>query len=269
MNKSEKIRLLYSILVGVFSVAMGIALICVAADIYYSGRGTGVVFSRAIVAKRLKMLAIPFILLVGVIACGAIFPLYEVKAKPTPENAVRLLSEKVAASGKDEEYDEAAKKYKTLKLARLIVWCGAFSVALICAISSLCYLLKTANFKGENITAEIFAMVRHVLPCVAVSFLVLVAAAITNGILAKQQVSALKTMLKHGDKSNASDEPQKPLKWYQKVLRALSTDLALWITRGAVFCVAVVFIIVGALNGGAHDVMIKAVNICTECIGLG
>ena len=32
---------------------------------------------------------------------------------------------------------------------------------------------------------------------------------------------------------------------------------------------ALVFIILGVMNGGARDVFVKAVNICTECIGLG
>ena len=32
---------------------------------------------------------------------------------------------------------------------------------------------------------------------------------------------------------------------------------------------AIVFIILGVFNGGMHDVLVKATNICTECIGLG
>ena len=32
---------------------------------------------------------------------------------------------------------------------------------------------------------------------------------------------------------------------------------------------AVVFIIAGVLNGSALDVLVKAIHICTECIGLG
>ncbi len=32
---------------------------------------------------------------------------------------------------------------------------------------------------------------------------------------------------------------------------------------------AIVFIILGVFNGGMHDVLVKAANICTECIGLG
>ena len=32
---------------------------------------------------------------------------------------------------------------------------------------------------------------------------------------------------------------------------------------------AIVFIVMGVVNGSAHDVLVKAINICTECIGLG
>ena len=39
--------------------------------------------------------------------------------------------------------------------------------------------------------------------------------------------------------------------------------------RIAVFAVAVVFVIAGIMNGSMEDMLIKAVNICTECIGLG
>lgn len=40
-------------------------------------------------------------------------------------------------------------------------------------------------------------------------------------------------------------------------------------SRIGVGIIAVTFIIIGAINGGANDVLIKAINICTECIGLG
>ena len=41
------------------------------------------------------------------------------------------------------------------------------------------------------------------------------------------------------------------------------------IIRLAILAVSVAFIIVGVFNGGMRDVLIKAINICTECIGLG
>ena len=39
--------------------------------------------------------------------------------------------------------------------------------------------------------------------------------------------------------------------------------------RIAVFAVAVVLVVAGIMNGSMEDMLIKAVNICTECIGLG
>ena len=39
--------------------------------------------------------------------------------------------------------------------------------------------------------------------------------------------------------------------------------------RSVLLLAAAVLIILGILNGGLRDVLVKAVNICTECIGLG
>lgn len=39
--------------------------------------------------------------------------------------------------------------------------------------------------------------------------------------------------------------------------------------RMALLALAVVFIIAGVFNGSMEDMLIKAINICTECVGLG
>lgn len=39
--------------------------------------------------------------------------------------------------------------------------------------------------------------------------------------------------------------------------------------RVVIALAAVILIVLGVLNGGMRDVLVKAVNICTECIGLG
>lgn len=51
MAKQERIRLIYSVFLSLFIVAMGITLIAVCADIYYSGKGTGEIYSREIVGR--------------------------------------------------------------------------------------------------------------------------------------------------------------------------------------------------------------------------
>jgi hypothetical protein len=42
-----------------------------------------------------------------------------------------------------------------------------------------------------------------------------------------------------------------------------------YLVRGAILIAAIVFIILGISNGSMNDVLGKAVQICTECIGLG
>ena len=39
--------------------------------------------------------------------------------------------------------------------------------------------------------------------------------------------------------------------------------------RWGIFIVALLLVILGVLNGGWYDMLVKAINICTECIGLG
>ena len=41
------------------------------------------------------------------------------------------------------------------------------------------------------------------------------------------------------------------------------------ILRAVVLIAAVLLIFAGIVNGGALDVLVKAINICTECVGLG
>lgn len=266
MNKTEKIRKIYAIVIGVFVVAMGIALICVAAEIYYSGRGTGVIFTREIVAQRLQAMAIPFILLIGAIAVGAIFPLYEVKAKFSSENAVRLLSSKLPEGGNGEEYEAAAANRKKLKNVQLGLWIGESALLFGCTTAVLCYMLNTSHFLSENITGEIFKMVQNVLPWIAAAFITLIAATIANGYISSKILKEIKTMIKNGNGVIATPTENK---YIAAIKNVLSKDLTLWIVRGVIFVIAVTFIIVGICNGGARDVLIKAINICTECIGLG
>ena len=35
------------------------------------------------------------------------------------------------------------------------------------------------------------------------------------------------------------------------------------------FCISILFIVLGIVNGGLLDVLAKAIKICSECIGLG
>ena len=262
MSKSEKIRRIYAIVLSVLIVATSIALICVAADIYYSGAG----YSSEIVANRLKMLAIPLMIVIAAIIAGALFPLYETKAKRTSEETLRKLQRRIPKEGEGEEFAAAKKAYRKMKITKIAVWSSGIAVALAGSIIVLVYLCIAEHFAGSDYSAHILNLVKVALPCAVIALGVFIAASYVNGYCAKQQVEHMKTMIRYGSK-----EVELPLelKVLDKVNKVATHDITLWVVRGVVFTLAVVFIILGILNGGARDVLIKAINICQECIGIG
>ena len=51
--------------------------------------------------------------------------------------------------------------------------------------------------------------------------------------------------------------------------KAQMPSWALFRLRAVMFVLIFGFILWGVFNGGMYDVLVKAINICTECIGLG
>lgn len=266
MTKSEKIRRIYTIILSVCIVAMGVALICVAADLYYSGEGPGLYFSRELAGDRLKKLAIPLLVLIAAILAGAIFPLAEAKAKRTSEETLKKLQRKIPAGGEGEEFLTAQRAYRKMKIVKISVWCSALGVALVGAILTLVFLLDTARFTGSSFPAHVLSLVKVALPCTLVALGGFVAASFVSGYCAKEQIKHIKTMIRFGSKEVMLP---KELALLEQVSKVASHNVTLWVVRGIVLALAVTFIIVGILNGGAHDVLIKATNICRECIGIG
>lgn len=266
MAKKDLIRLIYSIFLSLFIVAIGITLIAVAADIYYSGKGTGVIYSREIVGERLKMLSIPLVFLIAAIIAGAVFPLVEKKPARDKGAALRKLSKRIP-EGESEEYQKAQADYNKANKIRLIIWLCALAVLLAATIACLVYLCIAANFKGKDINAEILKMVAHLLPCVAVAIATGAGVSIYNGVLVEKQIKAAKAMIVAGN-GQIKGEPA----YYKKaeaVKAVAASKITLWVIRGVIFALAITFILLGIFNGGASDVFNKAINICQECIGIG
>ena len=268
MIKREKIGQNSAIVLSVFIVAVCVALICVAGNIYYSNRDTdGYIFTRELVGERLKAFIAPFVIAVLAIAAGVVFPVMDARAKIPAEHTAKLLQTKLSFDGDGgEEYNAALAQYRKLNKLRIILWSVTGAVLLACVIATLVYMCNSAHFVSENITDDMLAMVKNVLPWIAVLLTALVAAAILSGVIAKRRVVVIKTLIKHGSGSTATAQEAE---FIANIKKVLSNNVTLWVVRGIVFAVGVTFLVIGILNGGAHDVLIKAINICTECIGLG
>ncbi len=55
----------------------------------------------------------------------------------------------------------------------------------------------------------------------------------------------------------------------EKKENAKAKGVGVALARIALAAVGITFVVIGILNGGMHDVLVKAINICTQCIGLG
>ena len=97
-------------------------------------------------------------------------------------------------------------------------------------------------FTRENVGE----MLLHLAPVFVIYGLLVVAACVTQAV--------------SGSKSDTYPTPR-PVR-YTDTPRQGATRLVL-------AALALLFIILGVMNGGARDVLVKAINICTECIGLG
>ena len=120
-----------------------------------------------------------------------------------------------------------------------------------CALVFLVYALDGSHFHTSEINTSMIRAMYVLLPCLAVSFATCV------WFVHVRKSSLLKEieLLKQCPKKEALQADRKP-DHCAKV-------------RYALLLAAVVLALFGFFSGGTADVLTKAVNICTECIGLG
>ncbi len=271
MERNAKIRLAYSVFLGVFTVVVGVLFLAQAADLYYSGVAElgelHGMYSREAVGARLLELLAPVVLWIVAIIVGvvvyAVFPVAERK-KRAPDDV--KIYEKLSRRANAEKDPEAFANIRRLEKIRLAVRLVSAAFSLLAAAMCIVYLADAANFTSlAELNSDVLHMVSNVLPWVGAALLVLIGEAVFEVIFAKKMLPKVKPL--------AGSAPA-PSKWetgVKKASAAVENKYVLLGVRCALFALAVVFIVLGALpaNGGAHSVLIKAINICTECIGLG
>lgn len=94
------------------------------------------------------------------------------------------------------------------------------------------------------------------LPCLALPFAYSVFAYYRNNKSIERQIELIKQL--PSAEASADEETTAPIK-----------DKKIVILRYALLTAGIAVMIYGLTTGGVADVLTKAVNICTECIGLG
>lgn len=247
------LRTIYYVLIVVALVAASVSLAVACLSIYQMGDHP---FNPTIVGQWLTKIAIPLIAVPVVILIGAVM-------HPILPN--------------NDESDREMDRPQLARLQKQVSWLACptklkVSVALQRALRIALPIITGVQIVVATIGFGIFAMGAHPknLTEVLVNLLILVACfispliwGIATGYVSrfsrKKEIALLKTAPAEAKKA------KKGLPRWVGIVNQVLTHVVRWSLLG----LAVVMVLYGALAGGWEDVLLKAVAICAECIGLG
>lgn len=208
------------------------------------------IYTREDVMSRLDSVSVPLAACAGAVILAIVLHA-AVPHQPdaftgmTPENRLRLLKSRVTS------LPEAAQKEERLRSGLTLI-SGAVMVGL-CGYC-LFYLLNRESFPEWNrvrLDLVMGTMLLHIVPPSAFALLLGIALSFVRKASAEREIVILQGLPKT-DSAVSLKAPKNTNR-----------------VRVILYVAAVAFILLGVMNGGLRDVLYKAINICTECIGLG
>lgn len=151
--------------------------------------------------------------------------------------------------------DVTAEMQKEEQKQRIITIAGWAASALL-LLPVLLYFTRPTNFPQSDLEGMFYAMASNCLPWMFAAVAALAVSFILKDNSLKKEIELCKEAPAYAGEAK---------KMKTSVIPARTVS----ITQMVLIVLAVAFIIMGIANGGARDVLIKAVNICTECVGLG
>lgn len=256
MTKESTMRFhrIYNILFSIVIIIAGICLIVGVLTIYNSGDQP---FSRESVAATFSTIAFPVYLTLVMAIISFVWEIISPsdkektpKAKDYPAMLSKLYEKKDFSNGEaalQEEIKTLWKNRKTHTIIRTII-------LVVCSAAFLFYALNSANFHQSEINSSMIDAMKILVPCSLVSFAYALFVSIHNEKSIQKEIELVKNL------PPASTVVENEIVTEEKRLSPY---------RNAILVAAIILVVYGFLNGGTIDVLAKAINICTECIGLG
>lgn len=279
MTKSSHkwVHLIYGIVLSVLLVLVAVLFIVMCVRIYQSGSSP---FTRESIASHFSSISAFVYITLGVILCSIIidivFPLESEKLKGQVKDGsvLRRILKKNALTA-----PVAAKieKHFVLRFVLTII-----SIVLVLAASVTAFIVVLTDFDASDayINGQVIGGTLTILRYFTLPFAYLVVTSLICKITTKKDMALVKEDIKNNkdvaDKLIAANDCTfvkltcelndsceaiaKPKRWH---------GILSLIVKCGVGALAVLFIVLGIINGSMADVLTKAINICTECIGLG
>ena len=251
---TERILKIYGIALAVCSVIAGICLMVACYGIYAAGGQQP--YTPETVAAAFAPISVPVYLWVAMtiisIALRIAFPkaYKEPPLRNQPDMTLKRMHKRRDLSAGSAELKSAVVKLQKLRKTLSIlcaVICG------ICLVFFLIYALNSNNFHKSEINQSMINAMCILAPCLVISG--------GFGLVATYRIQA--SMVKESELLKECPKrtealPEKVLPHYIPL-----------ICKCAIIVLAVGLLVYGFISGGTADVLTKAKNICTECVGLG
>lgn len=251
MVNGTKLRKIFDIILSAAIILAGLCLMGACAGIYFSGGDEP--YSREAVAAAFSSIAIPVYLCLALIAAAFLLQLLhpqpEEKILPLKQHSVLL---KRTAARADMDGCNPALKEQILaeRSARKKQSVICTAVLALCAAVFLIYALNGSHFHSSDINGSMIRAMGLLVPCLALSM----------------AVSLLTVRRRCGSMTRETELlKQCPKKAAVEEKLPVGSQKAKYV----LLAVGIGLLVFGFVSGGTADVLTKAVNICTECIGLG
>ncbi len=248
----KHIRTASGIALSLSLLVSGACLMLQCVSIYRSGDHP---YSREVVAAHFSPIAVPIYLTLVLIVLTALLAVFLPKGtgkrQPVKQTALllRRLREKKDLSQCESSLRtaiEAQERSRALHRRICGLLCG------VCAIVFLCYALNGNNFHRSEINASMRRAMSVLLPCLLPPFAYAVFTAFHAEKSMQKEIALLQQV-----KATCSVPAPAPKRSGWRYFRC------------AVLIVGAILLLTGFFTGGTADVLTKAINICTECVGLG
>ncbi len=260
IDATQRAHYIYSVALGIVIIISGISFIAACLGIYNSGEQP---FTRESVAAAFKGIAIPVYTCAAMTVIGIIFDVVsktEITRRKVDKPYAAMLNKAYSTrtlTGCDEavrsQISKEQNSRKIHSIIRTIVFCGASIVFLV-------YATNSKNFHQSEITDSMISAMWVLLPCLTVCFAYGLFTIIHNERSLARELELVKALPATHDKADTSSNSE---------VDNNTTKMLVLIARIAILIIGVCLLVHGFMTGGTMDVLTKAINICTECIGLG
>ena len=251
---TEKILKIYGVLLAAWSLFAGICLMSACYGIYATGGQQPYTYKT--VAAAFAPISGPVYIWIAMILISVVLRIVFPKAykepplRNQPAMTLKRMHKRRDLSAASEALKAEVSKQQRLRLY-LTILCAV--VCGICCVIFLIYALNDKNFHQSEINQSMIRAMYILAPCLIVSggFSLFVAYRIQASMVTESE------LLKQCPK-RTEPLPEKTLSNY-----------SILICKSFLIALAVGLLIYGFVSGGTADVLTKAKNICTECVGLG